>query len=155
MHEDPPSKITGVAHTILSVSDFKVSRPFYDGLLAFLGLTRVFNGEETLYYVGGKTAIGVGQCPAEFKNQRFAQGQVGLHHLCLRARSRETVDEVHEFLKSTGAKIIHGPEEGPWAKGYYSVLFEDPDGIRLEVNHVPGKGLLEAGKKFDPAHDYK
>jgi hypothetical protein len=22
------------------------------------------------------------------------------------------------------------------------VLFEDPDGIRLEVNHVPGKGLL-------------
>ena len=23
-----------------------------------------------------------------------------------------------------------------------SVLFEDPDGIRLEVNHVPGKGLL-------------
>jgi hypothetical protein len=23
------------------------------------------------------------------------------------------------------------------------VLFEDPDGIRLEVNHVPGKGLLE------------
>ena len=28
------------------------------------------------------------------------------------------------------------------APGYYSVLFEDPDGIRLEVNHVPGKGLL-------------
>jgi hypothetical protein len=23
-----------------------------------------------------------------------------------------------------------------------SVLFEDPDGVRLEVNHVPGKGLL-------------
>jgi len=23
-----------------------------------------------------------------------------------------------------------------------SVLFEDPYGIRLEVNHVPGKGLL-------------
>ncbi len=23
-----------------------------------------------------------------------------------------------------------------------SKLFEDPDGIRLEVNHVPGKGLL-------------
>ena len=31
---------------------------------------------------------------------------------------------------------------GAWAPGYYSVLFEDPDGIRLEVNHVPGKGLL-------------
>jgi hypothetical protein len=22
------------------------------------------------------------------------------------------------------------------------VLFEDPDGIRLEMNHVPGRGLL-------------
>jgi hypothetical protein len=29
--------------------------------------------------------------------------------------------------------------------GYYSVLFEDPDGIRLEVNHVPGKGVFDPG----------
>ena len=42
-----------------------------------------------------------------------------------------------------GAKIVHPPEDGAWAPGYYSVLFEDPDGIRLEVNHVPGKGLLK------------
>ncbi len=40
---------------------------------------------------------------------------------------------------------MHAPEEGVWAPGYYSVLFEDPDGIRLEVNFVPGKGLLEPG----------
>jgi hypothetical protein len=25
------------------------------------------------------------------------------------------------------------------------VLFEDPDGVRLEVNHVPGQGLLTPG----------
>jgi hypothetical protein len=29
-----------------------------------------------------------------------------------------------------------------WAPGYYSTLFEDPDGIRLELDHVPGWGLL-------------
>jgi hypothetical protein len=23
------------------------------------------------------------------------------------------------------------------------VLFEDPDGIRLEINHVPGRGLFD------------
>lgn len=28
-----------------------------------------------------------------------------------------------------------------------SILFEDPDGIRLEINHVPGKGLLADEKK--------
>jgi hypothetical protein len=38
--------------------------------------------------------------------------------------------------------IIRAPREDQWAPGYYSLLFEDPDGIRLELNHVPGKGLL-------------
>jgi hypothetical protein len=40
---------------------------------------------------------------------------------------------------------VHEPEDGPWAPGYYSILFEDPDGIRLEVNYVPGKGNLAEG----------
>ncbi len=35
--------------------------------------------------------------------------------------------------------------------GYYSVLFEDLDGIRLEVNHVPGKGVLDPNVKRDPS----
>ena len=32
--------------------------------------------------------------------------------------------------------------EGDFAPGYYFFVFEDPDGIRLEVNFIPGKGLL-------------
>ncbi len=67
---------------------------------------------------------------------------MGLHHVCFRARERKDIDEAYEFLKTLGAKIVHPPEEGLWAPGYYSVLFEDPDGIRLEINHVPGRGLL-------------
>jgi hypothetical protein len=34
------------------------------------------------------------------------------------------------------------------------VLFEDPDGIRLEVCFVPGAGLLAAGTSFDPSRGY-
>ena len=79
--------------------------------------------------------------PAHAK-ERFVQARVGLHHVCFRARERADVDELHRFLVELGAKIVHAPEDGPWAPGYYSVLFEDPDGIRLEMNHVPGKGLL-------------
>ena len=37
-----------------------------------------------------------------------------------------------------------------WAPGYYYVLFEDPDGIRLEVNFVPGSGVLADGTQFNP-----
>jgi len=43
----------------------------------------------------------------------------------------------------------------PWkavgAPGYYYVLFDDPDGIRLEVNFVPGAGLLADGVQFNAA----
>ena len=41
-----------------------------------------------------------------------------------------------------------------WAPGYYYVLFEDPDGIRLEVNHIPGKGVFAAGGKIAASEDY-
>jgi catechol 2,3-dioxygenase-like lactoylglutathione lyase family enzyme len=75
---------------------------------------------------------------------------VGLHHLCFRARDRGDVDSLHGFLQEVGAKIVHPPEEGTWAPGYYSVLFEDPDGIRLEMNHVPGPGLLAEGVSMKP-----
>jgi catechol 2,3-dioxygenase-like lactoylglutathione lyase family enzyme len=59
-----------------------------------------------------------------------------------RWHQRADVDELHAFLQTLGAKIIRAPREDQWAPGYYSVLFDDPDGIRLELNHVPGKGLL-------------
>ena len=58
------------------------------------------------------------------------------------AQESKLVAAYRRFLVGIGARVIHPPEDGPWAPGYYSVLFEDPDGIRLEVNHVPGKGLL-------------
>jgi len=45
-------------------------------------------------------------------------------------------------------------KEGSWAPGYYYVLFEDPDGIRLEVNFVPGAGLLAEGVHFNPGPGY-
>jgi hypothetical protein len=34
------------------------------------------------------------------------------------------------------------------------MLFEDPDGIRLEVNFVPGAGLLADGVQFNPGIGY-
>ena len=52
------------------------------------------------------------------------------------------------MLSEIGATFVHGPQEDPWAPGYYSILFEDPDGIRLEINHVPGRGLFDVGDKI-------
>ena len=135
-------EINGIAHVMLTVSDFEACLPFYEKLLGFLGLKPVLKGDGFLYCVGGRTALGIMKADEPYAAERFVQRRVGLHHVCFRAREREDVDTLHTFLQQLGAVIVHPPEDGPFAPGYYSVLFEDPDGIRLEVNHVPGKGLL-------------
>jgi catechol 2,3-dioxygenase-like lactoylglutathione lyase family enzyme len=138
-------EINGIAHAILTVRDMAVSRPFYQALLAHLGLSEVVHTDSYLYYVGGRTAVGIRPVAPGVAHHRFDQERCGLHHLCFRARSREDVDSVFAAVTRLGAKVVHPPEDGPWVPGYYSVLFEDPDGIRLEVNHVPGKGVFDAG----------
>jgi catechol 2,3-dioxygenase-like lactoylglutathione lyase family enzyme len=135
-------EINGMAHVVLTVGDFKAARAFYGELLPFLGLRPVLDADEFFYCVGGRTALGITPAEPGHASERFVQRRVGLHHLCFRARERAEVDAVHALVQKLGATIVHEPEDGPWAPGYYSVLFEDPDGIRLEVNHVPGKGLL-------------
>jgi catechol 2,3-dioxygenase-like lactoylglutathione lyase family enzyme len=136
-------EINGIAHIFVTSSDFARSRDFYGKLLPFLGMKPVLDGDGFYYCVGGRTAFGVRACDPKHAGERFVQERVGLHHVCFRARQREEVDECFEFARGLGAEIVHPPEEGAWAPGYYSVLFEDPDGIRLEVNFVPGKGVLK------------
>lgn len=136
-------EINGMAHVMLTVSNFEACRPFYEKLLAFVGMRPVIDFDGMFYCVGGRTALGIMRGDEAHAGERFIQTRVGLHHICLRARERKDVDEAYAFVKSMGAKIIHPPEEASFAPGYYSVLFEDPDGIRIEMNHVPGKGLLK------------
>ncbi|MFL6812670.1 MAG: VOC family protein [Bradyrhizobium sp.] len=135
-------EINGIAHIFLTASDFERSREFYRKLLPFLGMKPVIDTDATYYCVGGRTAVGISGASAGHAGAAFEQNRVGLHHLCFRARERADVDELHNFVVTLGAKIIRAPREDQWAPGYYSLLFEDPDGIRLELNHVPGKGLL-------------
>jgi catechol 2,3-dioxygenase-like lactoylglutathione lyase family enzyme len=136
-------EINGIAHIQLTVTDFARAREFYGKLLPFLGLVPVMDFEGFYYCVGGRTGVAISPAAEEHGGERFVQRRVGLHHLCFRARERAHVDEVHAFVVSElGANVVHAPEDGRWAPGYYSLLFEDPDGIRLEINHVPGKGLL-------------
>jgi catechol 2,3-dioxygenase-like lactoylglutathione lyase family enzyme len=147
-------EINGMAHVILTVSQFDAARAFYKRLLPEFGMKVVHDGEKLFYCVGARTAIGIEPCDPALAEERFVQQRVGLHHLCLRARSREDVDRVAALLKEMNATIVRGPMEGIWAPGYYYVLFEDPDGIRLEVNFVPGAGVLAEGARFNPSSGY-
>jgi catechol 2,3-dioxygenase-like lactoylglutathione lyase family enzyme len=146
-------EIAGMAHVQLSVNDLERAKEFYEKVLGYLGMRPAMKFPDGLYMVGGKTAVMITHSSPENRDVPFDQRRIGLHHLCFRARSREDIEELHEFLLRERVRIVHGPEEGPWAPGYYSVLFEDPDGIRLEVNFVPGKGLFESGQTL-PLADF-
>ena len=148
-------QLAGIAHVQLTVSDLARSRPFYRALCQHFEMHCQYdlegNATESgiLYFIGGKTGLAIRAAKPEHAGARYHQYKPGLHHLCFRARSREDIDRFHAFfvaeLAPLGGKLVHPPEDGPWASGYYSILFEDPDGIRLEINFVPGKGNLAEG----------
>lgn len=149
------SIVNGMAHVALSVSNFEDSKNFYKELLPFLGLKLVYDGENSVYHVGARTALLIQKCDQKFAGKKFIQGTIGLHHLCFRARTKRDVNLVAKKLFNMGAFIDRGPTEGPWVKGYYYIVFEDPDGIRLEVNYVPGAGVLDKNNNFNPGKDYQ
>jgi hypothetical protein len=59
---------------------------------------------------------------------------------------QESIDYRHRDVGPAGAQL-----RAPSHPGYYYVLFEDPDGIRLEVCFVPGTDLLAPGTSFNPS----
>ena len=133
---------TGVHHVDLVVSSILRSLPFYRDLLEPLGWHRVgeVEGErgETIWYLygpGGSIGLREAQTPADGPYDRY---RIGLHHLALEAPSRFMVDERADWLRARGAEIESGPEEYSYTPGYYAVFFYDPDGIKLEIVHVPG-----------------
>jgi glyoxylase I family protein len=132
---------TGVHHVDLVVSSIQRSLPFYRELLGPLGYHRIAEvaGEqgETIWYIGGPgTAVGLREATAR-SLERYDRYRVGLHHLAFEAHSRAQVDERADWLRGHGAEIESGPEEYGYIPGYYAVFFYDPDGMKLEIVHVP------------------
>lgn len=135
-------EINGIAHIQLTVTDMARSVPFYERLLQALGMVVLVRSDRMFYCIGGRTGVAICPADAQHAGEAFDQRRAGLHHFCFRAKTREDVDAIHALALELGARIVRAPREDTWAPGYYSVLFEDPDGIRIEANHVPGKGHL-------------
>jgi glyoxylase I family protein len=134
-------RLAGVNHVDLVVSSIERSLPFYRELLAPLGYHRISEVEgergETIWYLGGPdVALGLRAAQADGAHDRY---RVGLHHVAFHAWSRAIVDDRASWLEGQGATIESGPEEYGYMLGYYAVFFYDPDGIKLEIVHIPGQ----------------
>lgn len=144
--------VNGIAHIQLTVRNPEACLPFWEKLCNFLEMKTLIRGDNVVYCIGSRTGILVRGAPPEKRDRVFDQDAAGLHHFCFRARSNEDVDRIFAFVRDElDAKIIHGPEAGEhFAPGYYSILFEDPDGIRVEFNHVPGQGHFGEKGRLGP-----
>jgi glyoxylase I family protein len=133
---------TGVHHIDLVVSSIERSLPFYRDLLGPLGWHGIseVQGEqgETIWYLWGPgSSVGVREARTP-REKPFDRYEVGLHHVAFEAMSRAVVNERADWLRAHGAEIESGPEEYWYQPGYYAVFFYDPDGLKLEIVHVPG-----------------
>jgi catechol 2,3-dioxygenase-like lactoylglutathione lyase family enzyme len=125
-------EINGVAHVMLTVSNFEACLPFYEKLLAHVGLKPLIQSEDVFYCVGGRTAVGIMRCEDAHRMESFEQRRIGLHHVCLRARERGDVDEIYAFVKTIGAKIC--ASAGDWSVGAGILL----GAVRGSGRNTPG-----------------
>ena len=136
---EAPLDRMGIHHVDLVVSSIERSLPFYRELLGPLGWHGISEVEgergETIWYLNGRdSSIGLRESQSEGAADRY---RVGLHHLAIEVASRAAVDERADWLRANGALLESEPQEYTYMPGYYAVFFYDPDGLKLEILHVP------------------
>jgi catechol 2,3-dioxygenase-like lactoylglutathione lyase family enzyme len=137
-------------HLDLTVSDPKKSRALYELFLGHCGFTLKSAGDTWAGFgLGDKRYPCITLLKAKGRNaaRKHDRYSSGLHHLALRAKSREDVDALYRKLKKSGATILDAADYPDYGKGYYAVYFLDPDGLKLEAMHFPPKPRKKAKKK--------
>jgi catechol 2,3-dioxygenase-like lactoylglutathione lyase family enzyme len=132
-------RVGSLNHFVLTVNDLAASKTFYAELLGALGYRVEYEDDETVGFRGAdQLSIFLAAAPAGKRGQTFDRYRVGLHHFAFNAPDRAFVDDIHAKLVAAHARILDAPAEYPqYEPGYYAVFFLDPDGMKLEVVHVP------------------
>jgi glyoxylase I family protein len=131
----------GVHHLFLTVNDLRRSRPFYAALMPRVGYPELWSHENVpvLGFSGPGGSFWLKQADARFAGETFSKDRVGLCEVAFRAESRAQVDGLARDVPGWGGTILDAPREYPeYVPGYYAVFFADPDGIKLELVHIPG-----------------
>ena len=123
----PVSKVVGIDHISIRVSNYEKSKAFYGRLFEYLGFEISDEYPSTIGWTNGKTRYWI--APAEGR-KKHRIGDVGLHHYAFELRNRKDVDDLQSFLEKEGVRIVDPADE--YYEDYYAVFFLDPDGIKLE-----------------------
>jgi catechol 2,3-dioxygenase-like lactoylglutathione lyase family enzyme len=115
-----------IDHVTIGVSDFARSLAFYDAVLPFVGIERLYAegdlfagygiGEKALFWIGGKP------------------GPITGMHIAFAATDRAAVDRFHAAGLAAGGRDNGAPGLRPhYHPGYYGAFVLDPDGHNVEA----------------------
>jgi glyoxylase I family protein len=133
--------VNGVHHVFLNVSNLARSRAFYAALMPRLGYPAIWEYENAsaVGWLGAGGSFWIKQADARHAGDTFSKDRVGLCEVAFRAERRDQVDALSRDLPNFGGRLLDAPREYPeYVPGYYAVFFADPDGIKLELVHIPG-----------------
>jgi glyoxylase I family protein len=138
----PSPSVGGVHHVFLTVGDLARSRAFYARLMPRIGYPAIWEypgAADSVGFMGNGGSLWLKQAAERFAGDTFSKDRVGLCELAFRAESREHVDALAREIPALGGAILTPPRDYPeYVPGYYAVFFSDPDGIKLELVHIPG-----------------
>ncbi len=130
--------MAGIDHTIVTVNNYEHAGRFYGWLMPKIG----YSGGEHDYgamkgWMGKGMSFWIKKADARFASDSFHKDRVGLCEIAFKGDSRAQIDALAKDIEGNGGKILDPPKEYDYAPGYYAVFFTDPDGIKLEVVHIP------------------
>src|SRR5579883_3619772 len=141
------SRVVGIDHISIRVTDYEKSKAFYQKLFTFLGCEISEDYGSTIGWTNGHTRYWIAEAEGR---KAYNIGDVGIHHYAFELRNRKDVDELQAFLEKEKVKIVDPADE--YYEDYYAVFFLDPDGIKLEGMKY---GELTAKKKAAKAKSKK
>ena len=132
----------GIDHIIVNVNDYAAAKRFYAWLMPQIGYPQTMSFDQpqndvTTGYFGDHGSMWLRPADPEFRADKFHRHRVGLCEIAFTADSREQIDNLAKQISANGGKVTDLPKEYDYLPGYYAVFFTDPDGMKLELVHVP------------------
>jgi catechol 2,3-dioxygenase-like lactoylglutathione lyase family enzyme len=131
-----------IHHLMLNVNRYDEAKRFYDWLLPRLGYPN-----QTAYaddapkrgsgWYNDAGSVWVQEAESRFRADQFHRHRVGLCEIAFTVDSRRQVDELAAEIERQGGRVTDAPRQYDYVPGYYAVFFTDPDGLKLEVVHLP------------------
>jgi glyoxylase I family protein len=72
-----------------------------------------------------------------FREDQFHRHRAGRGEIAFATDSRRQMDELAGEIERHGGRVTDAPRQYDYMPGCYALFFTDPDGLKLEVVHVP------------------